>query len=91
MILANQLLNILDLPQTRLKAHDAMAMASMSMKRQYDRRHHTVFFSKGNHVYLRLHKGYSINSPVPKKVFQQFAGPFRAIERVSLRLGGLWY
>ncbi|RKL28387.1 hypothetical protein BFJ72_g12485 [Fusarium proliferatum] len=74
---------LLDLPITRLEAHDAIAMAAISMKHYYDRHHKPTFFAVGDKVYLRLYRGYTINSPVERKVSQQFAGPFTVTERVG--------
>ncbi|KAK1963003.1 hypothetical protein LY78DRAFT_546640, partial [Colletotrichum sublineola] len=45
-------------PTSRVSVHDALAIASMTMKHHYDRRHTTRFFSVGDRVMLRLHQGY---------------------------------
>ncbi|KAL7621436.1 hypothetical protein AAE478_008758 [Parahypoxylon ruwenzoriense] len=48
------------LPAARIDAADAVAIASMSMKKYYDARHTPKFFRVGDRVYLRLHKGYTL-------------------------------
>ncbi|KAF5230806.1 hypothetical protein FANTH_13699 [Fusarium anthophilum] len=76
-------LTLLDLPTTRLEAHDAIAMAAISMKHYYGRHHKPTLFDVGGKVYLRHYRGYTINSPVERKVSQQFAGPFTVTERAG--------
>ncbi|KAI0998999.1 hypothetical protein K3495_g9197 [Podosphaera aphanis] len=69
----------------RVEAADAIAFASMSMKKYYDDRHMPMFFNTGDFVMLRLHKGYTIPSAklITKKLQQQFVGPFRITERIG--------
>jgi hypothetical protein len=62
-------------------------MAAMQAKRLYDERHTSIYFSPGQKVLLRLHKGYSMPSALPAKFSQQYAGPF-VIKR---RIGRLAY
>ena len=70
---------------TRIEAHDAVAFANMSMKRSYDRKHHPMYLRVGDYAHIRLHRGYGIPTTrmLGRKLSQQFAGPFRIIERVG--------
>lgn len=70
---------------THVDAKDAIALAAMTMKRQYDARHLPVFFQVGDWVSLRLHRGYTVPGLKDRnhKIEQQFAGPFEVIERVN--------
>ncbi|KAL2138959.1 hypothetical protein VTI28DRAFT_5999 [Corynascus sepedonium] len=85
------------LPQLRLDTHDAITIASMTMKYHYDRRHTPQFFKAGDKVWLRLHRGYNMPSTdvVSRKFGQQYAGPLEITERVGraayrLRLPPSW-
>ena len=71
----------------RMDAAEAISMAAMQAKRLYDERHTSIYFSPGQKVLLRLHKGYSMPSALPAKFSQQYAGPF-VIKR---RIGRLAY
>lgn len=53
-ILSDRPREILDKPKARLSVHDAMAVAALTMKSHYDRRHTTKFFNIDDRVYLRL-------------------------------------
>ena len=55
----------------------------MTMKRYYDQGRKPIFFSVGDKVYLRLHRGYSIPSATNRKLGLQRAGPFKIIERIG--------
>ncbi|RKF57458.1 hypothetical protein GcC1_189022, partial [Golovinomyces cichoracearum] len=69
----------------RIDAADAIAFASMSMKKYYDDKHMPMFFSVGDFVMLRLHKGYTIPIAklITKKLQQQLVGPFKVTERIG--------
>ena len=73
------------LPQhlVRVSANDAIAFAQMSAKFHYDRRHQPQFFREGDQCLLRLHKGYNIPANHGRKYSQQYAGPFRILERIG--------
>ena len=66
-------------------ANDAIKLAAMTMKRQYDGRHKPQFFQVGDFVSLRLHRGYNVPGLKDRnvKIEQQFAGPFRVLERIG--------
>lgn len=57
----------------------------MFMKRHYDSKHKPIFFNIGDYISLRLHRGYNIPGLSERnvKIEQQFAGPFKIIERVG--------
>ena len=69
----------------RKEASDAIAFASMTQKFYYDRKHQLMFFRKGDQVLIRLHKGYDIPATAltGKKYGQQYAGPFKIVDRVG--------
>ncbi|KAI0993301.1 hypothetical protein K3495_g14883 [Podosphaera aphanis] len=64
---------------------DAIKMAAMYMKEQYDKKHKPVFFKVGDFVALRLHRGYNVPGLAERntKILQQYAGPFKVIERIG--------
>ncbi|RDL33672.1 uncharacterized protein BP5553_08040 [Venustampulla echinocandica] len=70
---------------SHIDAHDAIMLAAMTMKRQYDAHHKPMFFKPGEFVALRLHRGYCVPGLKERniKIEQQFAGPFKIIERVG--------
>lgn len=70
---------------THIDAKDAIALAAMVMKRQYDKKHIPMFFQVGDWVSLRLHRGYTVPGLKDRnhKIEQQFAGPFKVIERIG--------
>lgn len=72
-------------PSARLSIHDAIAIAAVTMKYHYDRRHTTMFFNAGDKVYLRLHKGYNIPQAaiLGPKYGQRYAGPFVITDRIG--------
>lgn len=79
----------------RIDAQDMISMASIIMKRTYDRRHKPIFYKPDDWVYLRLHQGYNVPSIQHPKISPQFAGPVRVIEQVGrlaykLDLPPLW-
>lgn len=69
----------------RLEAYDAVTWAQTNHKFHYDRAHHPQFLREGDFALLKLHKGYNIPATklLGKKVGQQFAGPFRVLERIG--------
>lgn len=69
----------------RIEAIDAIKMAAIVMKKQYDAKHLPKFFNVGDYVSLRLHRGFNVPGLAGrnKKIEQQFAGPFRVLERVG--------
>jgi hypothetical protein len=66
-------------------AQDAIMLAAMYMKKNFDRKHRPIFFKVGDYVALRLHRGYNVpglkNCNV--KIEQQFAGPFKILECIG--------
>ncbi|MCJ1396776.1 hypothetical protein MMC18_009668 [Xylographa bjoerkii] len=45
---------------TYINAKDAIAFAAMKMKSYYDLHHRPIFFSVGDYVNLRLHRGFAV-------------------------------
>lgn len=70
---------------SRYDAEQSLRLAAFMMKEQYDRGHQHISFEVGDYVYIRLFKGYNIaaNAGLPKKIAQQYAGPFRVLARVG--------
>ena len=70
---------------THVDAKDALALAAMVMKQQYDKRHTQKYFQVGDWVSLRLHKGYTVPGLKNRnhKIEQQFAGPFEVVEKIN--------
>ena len=66
-----------------IDAHDALAFASVRIKEYYDAKHISMFFRIGEHVHLRLHRGYQMAGVQSRKLGQQFAEPFEVIERIE--------
>ncbi len=60
-------------------------MSLVANKRHYDRKHQPLHIKVGDHVLLRLHKGYHIPSTkvLGSKLSQQYAGPFRVLEKIG--------
>lgn len=54
-------------------------------KTTYDRKHQPFFMKIGQSAMLQLHKGYniSVTAGVTRKLTQQYAGPFRIVEKVG--------
>ena len=68
----------------RIDAYDAIKLAAMWMKRNYDQGHKPMFFNPGEFVLLRLHRGYNLPGLKQNhKLQQQFAGPYQVLERVG--------
>ena len=69
----------------RKEAPDAISFATMTQKYYYDRKHQPMFLNPGDEVLLRLHKGYDIpaTAVTGKKYGQQYAGPFKVVDRVG--------
>ena len=74
-----------DYVTARIEASDAIAMAQMSNKHFYDKKHKLIFFEKGDWVYVNLHKGYDIplTQIIGKKLSPQRQGPFQITKRVG--------
>lgn len=68
-----------------IEAIDAIKFAAMYAKQQYDKRHKPIFFKPGQYVSLRLHRGYQVPGLKDRnpKIEQQFAGPFKVLERIG--------
>jgi hypothetical protein len=73
----------IDLPAARVDAADALDYAAMNMKFHYDRRHTAMFLAPSDWALLRLHYGYNILSATNRKLDQQYAGPFKVLEKIS--------
>src|SRR5204862_7141015 len=73
----------IDLPAAQVDAADALGFASMNMKYYYDRCHTATFLAPGDYALLRLHKGYDLPSELNSKLSQQYAGPFKVLEKVG--------
>jgi hypothetical protein len=73
----------IDFPAARVDAADALDFAVMNMKFHYDRRHTAMFLAPGDWSLLRLHHGYNIPAKVNPKLGQQYAGPFKVLEKVG--------
>lgn len=76
-------------PQThqaaRIEAIDAIKLAAIYMKYQYDSNHQPKYFNVGEYVALKLHHDFKVPGLANRntKIEQQFAGPFRILERVG--------
>lgn len=68
---------------TRLDSLDLANYAQMKSKYYYDLKHKDTSFPVGSLVYVTLHKGYKIKSPLPKKLQPRRIGPFKVLERVG--------
>ncbi|KAI0994007.1 hypothetical protein K3495_g14176 [Podosphaera aphanis] len=68
-----------------IEAIDAIKFAAMYTKHYYDKRHKPIFFKPGQYVSLRLHRGYQVPGLKNRnsKIEQQFAGPFKILERIG--------
>ena len=74
----------LGIPAARAEVSDAIDWGVMNAKGSYDRKHTPMFLKVGDMAFIRLHKGYSLPyAKVSKKLSQQYAGPFKVIERVG--------
>jgi hypothetical protein len=73
----------IDFPAARVDAADALDYAAMNMKFHYDRRHTAMFLAPGDWALLRLHRGYNIPSATNRKLDQQYAGPFKVLEKIG--------
>jgi len=70
---------------SQIDAADAIKFAAMVMKQRYDSKHKPMFLKKDDYVSLRLHRGYKVPGLPNRntKIEQQFAGPFRVLERIG--------
>ena len=67
----------------KIDAADAIAYTAIKMKAYYDQRHQQQAYNIGDFVNLRLHRGYKLPGILNGKIGQQFAGPFRVIEKIG--------
>jgi hypothetical protein len=69
----------------RADAETSLAFAAVSMKKYYDDKHLPKHFDVGDHVYIKLGHGFNIptNDPLPSKLQQRFAGPYKVLARVG--------
>src|SRR5437762_7433539 len=68
---------------THIDAEKAIKLSQMTMKHYYNNKHQSKFFNINDNIMLRLHKGYSILIVTNKKLAQQYAGPFKVLERIG--------
>ena len=73
---------LIDYRPAHRDAKDSLDFASMRMKEYYDTHHQPMFFKVNDLVKLRLHRGYELPG-VSSKLAEQFAGPFKVIERIG--------
>jgi hypothetical protein len=67
-----------------IDANDAIKLAAMWMKRQYDQKHKPMFFKPGEYAALQLHRGYIPGLKGRNvKIEQQFTGLYEILERVG--------
>lgn len=67
----------------RVDAADALAFASMVIKKYYNQKYKDRTFDVGDFVVIRLYRGYRLLRNISPKLQQQFAGPFKVLERVE--------
>ncbi|KAI1000711.1 hypothetical protein K3495_g7485 [Podosphaera aphanis] len=69
----------------QIEAFDAIKLAAVYMKHQYDSKHLPKFFKPGDFVALRLHRSFNVPGLAGRniKIEHQFAGPFRVLERIG--------
>ena len=78
--------NLTMLPKlARIEVADAIAFAQANAARAYDKKHQAIRLEKRDYALLRLHKGYNIPSGtiLGRKLSQQYAGPFRIIDKID--------
>ena len=73
----------IDFLAVRVDAIDALNYAAMNMKFYYNHRHIAMFFALGDWALLRLHYEYNILSATNRKLDQQYARPFKVIEKIG--------
>lgn len=69
----------------RMEAADALAFAQINSKSTYDAKHKPLSLKVGDFALLKLHKGYNIPSAalLGRKIGQQYAGPFKILEKIG--------
>lgn len=69
----------------RIAAKDVINIAAIYMKSQYGAHHKSKISNIRDFVTLRLHRGFNVTGLAGRnnKVEQQFAGPFRILERIG--------
>ena len=73
----------IDILVARVDAADALDFAVMNMKFYYNRCYTPMFLAPGKWALLRLHRGYNILSATNHKLDQQYASPFKVLERIG--------
>lgn len=71
------------LPPNPVELSDAIDIAAIHAKRNYDSKHQTVYVNVGDKVYLRLHRGYNLPSQPHHEFGIQRTGPFKVTERIG--------
>ena len=71
--------------RARIEVADSIAFAQMQAKHHYDRKHQPLYMKPGDYAYIRLHHGYDIpaTAVLGPKLSQQYAGPFKILEKVG--------
>lgn len=71
--------------QTRLEIADSIAYSQIMAKHAYDKKHKPIQLKINDYALLRLHKGYDIPfiKVLGSKLSQQYAGPFKIIEKIG--------
>ena len=69
----------------RKASDDVDISLRMIAKKRYDRKHQPFYMKPGDYALIRLHRGYDIPSTavLGPKLSQQFAGPFKILEKVG--------
>ena len=73
----------IDFLAARVDVTNALDYAAMNMKFYYNHRHIAMFFTPSDWALLHLHHGYNIPSTTNRKLDQQYARPFKVIEKIS--------
>lgn len=64
----------------RAEATHAIAWANAQAKSRYNKVHKAMHLKKGDSVYLRPHRGYTIPGERSKKLSNQRCGPFKILD-----------
>jgi hypothetical protein len=73
----------IDFLAVRVNTTNALNYTAMNMKFYYNYRHIAMFFALSDWALLRLHCGYNIPSATNHKLDQQYARPFKVIEKIG--------
>ena len=83
----NLVMNILNSSffSVHIDTQEVIAFAAMSMKKHYDKKHTSKFFSSDDKIILHLHKKYTISltKKLEKKFTQQYADHFTVLKQVD--------